>query len=1139
MDYGSSSSTLSLTGGDNLDDIADTLLNLATTTSNNQILINDNTTLIHDVSGSLNTLDAQVQDISGVVDENIIFMNDVSYNLNILNIFTQDVSSQVQDLSGVVDENILAIDINNILIDDVSGSLTALLNVVTDLSANFYTTEHGANIINVSNSLTDLSGSHYALQTVVVDLSTNFYILTGTTIPDINLFIDDLSSNHYALENVVVDLCGNVATNVTDIADISGLVQTNIASIVSHNNRITAAEGTLQDLQDELDALDDDGAGGSVFDAIFGAGTVVSLATVASLAVTAYNLAVAAGTAAATANTTNSAQALEIDALETTRQYKLVDSNFPNTLIETNTAGIYNITSSGLIDSAVITASSTITSSSTITGNAFSSTNGYAVGETQITPSYIDLYSTTTTISGEYVNINGNTEVNINGNINLNGGSITGVNTLGFSGSAITGLDTLSFKTLAGASASISNLKSVAGENFTIQADGDAIFGSKTISALQTATQVGALITTAINTLVGSAGSGYDTLKELQDEIENNDVSLNEVFTNVATKVSKSGDTMTGNLNFSGSNVGINILSSTRGYTRIADGYDINYLSNNVGTRIRTFNSSAYDTVADLYGTGITLYKDTDITGDLTVGGDATINGDLNVSSGTSGNCVLTLEANTNNNEGSENDTCYIDFKQDGSRIWNSIYTTSNELNIANTVGVGGGIVFRTYNVDTPTGGHPQTNAIQRMKIENTGDITINNDLSVAGDATINNAFVGTWEGGDNYAVFCNQELKNDNNDYAIRQGADGNTIINSNSTQPLHFRIGNANKMVIASDGDITMTNDLSVAGDASVAGVLYLNSDGNIDEKFMEWNYNESRLFEFNSYDGGVDIISKTNGKNMNWVDPYGNGIFTILNTGTGTANLVISRCPFVIDSPVRADLDMKMVCGSASSGITENKLYLKSGDDDGGATYLQYQDGTNAVEGVEIYVKDTALSPNRVAQFQEDIIVLEKDVSVLGVYKQGSNPLINVSLCAYQASANPSANSYINLHFLHPFVNSRTVSGIASISESHRDAGNAIYHACFPYRFKLSAIVLMYDTDSNTNSTRIKFRVNSSSSGNGSLTDTVIQSASKASTQRTQTINNFTHIAVPSGVFSAQISHSTSTSPETTVYFYGYQY
>ena len=142
----------------------------------------------------------------------------------------------------------------------------------------------------------------------------------------------------------------------------------------------------------------------------------------------------------------------------------------------------------------------------------------------------------------------------------------------------------------------------------------------------------------------------------------------------------------------------------------------------------------------------------------------------------------------------------------------------------------------------------------------------------------------------------------------------------------------------------------------------------------------------------------------------------------------------------------------------------------------------------------------------------------------------PLLNVTFIAYPQSANPSANTYINLHFLHPFVGS---------GETHINTANAIFNACFPHRFKISSVVLMYDNDTNVMTTNIKVRVNSSPSGNGTLTDTILTSASHTSTMRTQTINVSPHIIVDSGVFSAQISHSTSLSPETCVYFYGYQY
>jgi hypothetical protein len=387
---------------------------------------------------------------------------------------------------------------------------------------------------------------------------------------------------------------------------------------------------------------------------------------------------------------------------------------------------------------------------------------------------------------------------------------------------------------------------------------------------------------------------------------------------------------------------------------------------------------------------------------------------------------------------------------------------------------------------------------------------------NITGGLVANDAFVGTWFGGGNYAVFCNQDRKNGNGDYAIRQGTDGDTIINSSSGQPLLFRIDNSTKMEIASDGNITMQNDLTVNGgvvmqdnfltmfkdgenkqarlyisglddndmvldaytdsgdmgitfrtgagddrmritkagnvditnDLSVAGVLHLNSDGLQNEKFMDWNYYGGRLYEFNSNTGGVNIVSQTNGKSMNWIDPYGNGIFTILNTGTGTANEVISRCPFVIDSPVRADLDMKMVCGSTFSGITENKIYLKSGNDDGGATYLQYQDGTNAVEGVEIYVKDTGSSPNRVAQFQNSIIVFFKELYCSSIirasayFTQQNVPICNICFGFYQRSVDNTTGLMNHA----PTVDNSTA--------------NAIKWIAVPFRIKVYAISFSTD-------------------------------------------------------------------------------
>jgi hypothetical protein len=58
----------------------------------------------------------------------------------------------------------------------------------------------------------------------------------------------------------------------------------------------------------------------------------------------------------------------------------------------------------------------------------------------------------------------------------------------------------------------------------------------------------------SIINLIDGAGIAYDTLLELKNEIQANDTELNDVFIQVATKVSKAGDTMTGNLTVSNPN---------------------------------------------------------------------------------------------------------------------------------------------------------------------------------------------------------------------------------------------------------------------------------------------------------------------------------------------------------------------------------------------------------------------------------------------------------------------------------------------------------------------------------------------------------------------------------------------------------
>jgi len=101
-----------------------------------------------------------------------------------------------------------------------------------------------------------------------------------------------------------------------------------------------------------------------------------------------------------------------------------------------------------------------------------------------------------------------------------------------------------------------------------------------------------------------------------ENEVYYKGQTLDNRFVNVT------GDTMSGTLDIAGGNVGFNVLSSTRGNTHIGGEYNTTFLSSELGTTIRSYNGTSYSTIADFLTTGITLNKNTAITGNLTVGGN-------------------------------------------------------------------------------------------------------------------------------------------------------------------------------------------------------------------------------------------------------------------------------------------------------------------------------------------------------------------------------------------------------------------------------------------------------------------------------------------------------------------------------------
>lgn len=98
----------------------------------------------------------------------------------------------------------------------------------------------------------------------------------------------------------------------------------------------------------------------------------------------------------------------------------------------------------------------------------------------------------------------------------------------------------------------------------------------------------------------------------------------------------------------------------------------------------------------------------------------------LHVSSGTSGDATVIIEADTDNNQ--ENDLPRLWFKADGGITEGAIQLSDNKLDIINNVSTGGGIVFKTGTTNNYNTTDPDNGAAQRMIITSGGNVGIGAD---------------------------------------------------------------------------------------------------------------------------------------------------------------------------------------------------------------------------------------------------------------------------------------------------------------------------------------------------------------------------------------------------------------------------
>ena len=208
----------------------------------------------------------------------------------------------------------------------------------------------------------------------------------------------------------------------------------------------------------------------------------------------------------------------------------------------------------------------------------------------------------------------------------------------------------------------------------------------------------------------------------------------------------------------------------------------------------------------------------TTIAGDFRVTSDATIGGgNLTVSSGTSGDATLIIEADTDNND--ENDSPRLWFKADGDITEGAIQHKDNTFDFINNVSSNGGIRFLTGTTNNTGTTDPETGATERMRIIPSGNVGIGVDDPTAMLEIFSNATTQL-------------KLSNNADDFAsFTIGANGNTTITTvdAAATAAHFEV--------AADGNITL----------DAAGDIFLESGGgNVTSDagdFTIYNSNTSR--------------------------------------------------------------------------------------------------------------------------------------------------------------------------------------------------------------------------------------------------------------------------------------------------------
>ncbi len=184
--------------------------------------------------------------------------------------------------------------------------------------------------------------------------------------------------------------------------------------------------------------------------------------------------------------------------------------------------------------------------------------------------------------------------------------------------------------------------------------------------------------------------------------------------------------------NTSASVAGLSIATSTSGYATLQ-------FSDGAGNKNQGQIAYNHADNSLAFTTDSSVRMKVDSSGNVGIGTTSPA-GKLHISSGTSGDCELILEADTDNNE--EHDNPRILFRQDGGIDESAIQNSDNKLELLNSVS-NGGIIFK---LGTTNG---YTNAVERMRIDSSGNTFVNCTSDPVGQS----AKFAVQHGGDGQSV--------------------------------------------------------------------------------------------------------------------------------------------------------------------------------------------------------------------------------------------------------------------------------------------------------------------------------------------------------------------------------------------------